>query len=223
MPEAKPIARSFSAVLTRSAGKLGWVVVRLPFDSVKIWGTRKQLRVKGQISGFDFQSSVFPTGDGHHTLLVNKRMQKGGKVQPGMEARFRIEPDLEKREVETPPELERALRVSKRLQKFYQSMTPSMRRFISSTIASARQPATRVKRAEQAAEFLMETMEAEVELPPLLRLALARNPEAAEGWRRLPPSHRRSHLLGIFYYRSHEARLRRLDKAMAEMIAYGSK
>ena len=30
-------------------------------------------------------------------MIVNKQMQKGGKVGPGMEARFRMEPDQEKR------------------------------------------------------------------------------------------------------------------------------
>src|SRR4051812_6752238 len=117
MPEPKLIAKSFSAVLTRTGNKLGWVMVRIPFNSVKTWGTRGRVRVKGEINGFAFRSSVFPTGDGHHMMLVNKQMQKGGRVQPGMEARFRLEPDREKPEAKVPPELDRLLRQSKRLQK----------------------------------------------------------------------------------------------------------
>jgi len=198
-------------------------MVRIPFNSVKIWGTRGHVRVKGEINGFAFRSSVFPTGDGHHMMLVNKQMQKGGRVQPGMEARFRLEPDLEEREAKVPPELDRLLRASKRLQKFYQSLTPYTRRFITSPVAEAKTPETRLRRAEQTAEHLMETMEAEIELPPLLRQAFARNPEAAEVWRCLTPAQRRSQLLGIFYYRSHDARLRRIEKMMAEIMARASK
>jgi uncharacterized protein YdeI (YjbR/CyaY-like superfamily) len=195
-----------------------WVMVRIPFNSVKIWGARGHIRVKGEINGFAFRSSVFPTGDGHHMMLVNKQMQKGGRVQPGMEARFRIEPDLEKRELVVPPDLDRLLRSSKGLQKLYQSLTPYTRKFVTSPVADAKSPETRLRRAEQVAEHLMETMEAEIELPPLLRQAFARNPEAAEVWQSMTPTQRRSQLLGIFYYRSHDSRLRRIEKMMAEIM-----
>jgi uncharacterized protein YdeI (YjbR/CyaY-like superfamily) len=217
MPEVKPIAKSFSAVLIRTGEKLNWVMIRIPFNSVKVWGTRGHLRIKGEINGFAFRSSVFPTGDGHHMMLVNKQMQKGGKVQPGMKAQFRMEPDLEKREVKIPPELARVLRTSKPLRKFYDSLTPYFRSYLTNMVASAKQPETRIRRAEQVAEQMMETLEAEIELPPLMRQLFARNPEAAEGWRRMSALNRRHHLLGIFHYRTHDSRLRRIEKAMAEM------
>jgi uncharacterized protein YdeI (YjbR/CyaY-like superfamily) len=202
---------------------LNWVVIRLPFDAQKVWGTRGQIRVKGEINKFAFRTSLFPTGDGHHYMIVNKQMQKGGSVRPGMEAHFRLEPDLEKRAIPDSSELEQALKESRRLQKFYQSLTPSTRTEIVRWIAGAKQPETRARRAEQCAERLMETMEAEIELPPIIRQAFARNPQAAEGWSRMPPSHRRMHLLGIFYYRNLESRLRRIEKAMTEMIEYASR
>src|SRR5882672_6764058 len=220
---ARPIARTFPAVLTRSGNSLNWVVIRLPFDAQKTWGSRGQIRIKGTINDFAFRTSLFPTGDGHHYMIVNKQMQKGGRVQPGMEAQFRIEPDLEERTVPVSPELERALKESKRLQKYYLNLTPSTRVEIVRVIAGAKQPETRRRRAEQCAERLMEAMEAEIELPPLIRQAFARNPQAAEGWRRMPPSLRRMHLLGIFYYRNLESRQRRIEKAIGEMIEYASR
>lgn len=223
MPEPKPIPRSFSAVLTRTGGKLKWVMIQIPFDSAKVWGTRGHVRVKGEVNGFAFRSSAFPTGDGRHMMLVNKQMQKGGKVQPGMKAQFRLEPDLEKRELQVPAELERVLRTSKPLRKFYESLSPYFRSYLANQVASAKQPETRVRRAEQLAEQMMETLEAEIELPPLLRQFLARNPEAAAGWGRMTAAHRRQHLFGIFHYRNHDSRLRRIEKAMEEMAKYGKK
>jgi uncharacterized protein YdeI (YjbR/CyaY-like superfamily) len=220
---AKPISRTFSAVLTRTGNTLNWVIVRLPFDAQKVWGTRGQIRVRGEINKFAFRTTLFPTGDGHHYMIVNKQMQKGGSVQPGMEADFRMEPDLEERTVPVSPELEHALKQSRRLQKFYQGLTPSTRTEIVRWIAGAKQRETRARRADQCAERLMETMEAEIELPPIIRQAFSRNPQAAEGWKRMPPSHRRMHLLGIFYYRNFESRLRRIEKAMSEMIEYASR
>jgi hypothetical protein len=219
----KSISRTFPAILTRSGNSLNWVVIRLPFDAQRVWGTRGQIRVKGEINKFAFRTTLFPTGDGHHYMIVNKQMQKGGSVRPGMEAHFRIEPDLEERTVPASPELEKALKESRRLQKFFQGLTPSTRTEIVRWIAGAKQGETRARRAEQCAERLMDTMEAEIELPPILRQAFARNPQAAEGWKRMPPSHRRMHLLGIFYYRNLESRLRRIEKAMLEMMEYAGR
>jgi uncharacterized protein YdeI (YjbR/CyaY-like superfamily) len=70
---------------------------------------------------------------------------------------------------------------------------------------------------------LMETLEAERELPPILKVALAHNSKARAGWERMPPSHRRRHLLGIFYYRNPESRARRVAKAVAKMEEYAEK
>jgi uncharacterized protein YdeI (YjbR/CyaY-like superfamily) len=199
---------------------LHWVVVRIPFDVAKVWGVRGHLRVKGDINGFAFRTSLFPSRSGHHFMIVNKQMQKGARVSVGMEARFRMEPDTEKREVPPAPEVDLALKQSRPLQKFYQSLSPSMKNDIARYVAAAKQPATRVRRAEHLAERLMETMEAEVELPPMIRQVIARNPPAAEGWRRMSPTQRRMQLFGIFHYRSYEARLRRIEKAVEEMLEY---
>src|SRR5207244_8834950 len=120
------------------------------------------------------------TRAGRHFMIVNKQMQKGAKVSPGMEVRFRMEPDTEKRIMPEVPELERMLRSSRQLRKFYDSLSPSTRTDIARFVAAAKHPATRRRRAERTAERLLETMEAERELPPLLRQALAREPKAAE-------------------------------------------
>ena len=216
MPKA---TKSFSAVLTRLQSSLNWVVIYFPFDSVKVWGTRGRLRVKGEINGFAFRTSLFATSEGKHLMIVNKKMQNGGNVRPGMKAQFRMEPDLEKRVVAVPPELERVLRTSKRMEKFWQSLSTSFRNFMSAWVTEGKQSATRVRRAGQVAEMLMEVMEAEIELPPLLRQVFARNPEAAQRWQQLSPSHRRRHLLGIFYARTHDARLLRIDRAIGQIMS----
>jgi uncharacterized protein YdeI (YjbR/CyaY-like superfamily) len=216
----KAVRKSFSAVLTRSGNPLHWVIIRIPFDAVKAWGVRGQLRVKGDINGYPFRTSLFPSGDGHHFMIVNKQMQKGGRAAPGIEARFQMEPDMEKRPVPTAPEIDRVLRQSKRLQEFYQSLSPSAKNDIARFVSEGKQKETRQRRADQLAMRLTETMEAEIELPPLIRQVMMRNPPAEQGWHRMPRSHRRMHLLGIFYYRNFDARLRRIEKAVEEMKKY---
>jgi uncharacterized protein YdeI (YjbR/CyaY-like superfamily) len=220
---AKTAVKTFDAVLERLGNSLNWVIIRVPLDVFKVWGTRAQLRVNGEINSFAFRSAIFPTRAGVHFLIVNKRMQAGAKVQPGMKARFRLEPDTTPRKVAPPAEFMRVLAGSKRLQKYFLSLNDSTRYWISRWIAEGKQSATRVRRAEQMAERLFETMEAERELPPLLQIALAQNPKARIGWQSMSPGHRRAHLLGIFYYRNPESRERRLAKAVEEMLQYAEK
>src|SRR5579872_7061758 len=121
--------KTFQAVLERGQSGLGWVIARIPFDVAKVWGKRGQIRVKGDINGFSFRTSLFPTGEGTHFLLVNKKMQTGGRTAPGSTAKFRLEPDTEERPIEMPPELEQSLGELKALRRFFDhSLNPSRRR-----------------------------------------------------------------------------------------------
>jgi uncharacterized protein YdeI (YjbR/CyaY-like superfamily) len=217
-------AKVFDAALERTGDRLNWTVIRIPPDVEKAWGSRGRLRVRGDINGFSFRTSLFPDGRGGHFMIVNKKMQAGGKVGTGASARFRMEPDLAERTVNMPAELAAALQESKRLTKFFESLNPSTRRDIASMIAEAKQAETRKRRAEQLAERLMATMEAEKgDLPPQLELAFRRYPSARRAWMKMGAAHRRQHLLGIFYYRNPESRERRIAKAVQEMIEYAEK
>ena len=227
MPATKPapklIAKSFKATLERMASNLGWVIIRIPFDVPKVWGTRGMLKVKGEINGFAFRTSLFPTGKGYHYLLVNKRMQAGAGARPGSVAQFRLEPDVEKRVATVPLELQRILNEDRSLRRWFGQLSYSIRKWIADWVAQVKSVEARVRRAEQVAEQLMATMEAERELSPILKLAFAREPRALAGWQRMSPSHRRGHLLAIFYYRSPEARDRRIAKTIEDTLAFAAK
>jgi len=212
----KPISKTFSAMLERIQSRLGWTIIRIPFDAGKFWGTRGRLRVKGEINGFAFRTSLFPVRGGGHILLVNKRMQKGGDVRKGMSARFRLEPDLEERVAIIPAELKRFFKEDALLRKWFDRLNYSTRSEIGKWILQVKSPEARARRAEQMAERLLAVMDAEHELPPLLQLAFARDPRAFAGWRQMSLSHRRNHLFGVFYYRTPEGRARRIDKVLQE-------
>ena len=211
---AKSSAKSFQATLERSGDKLNWVIIRVPFNVAKIWGKRGQFKVKGEINGFDFRTSLFPDGKGGHILMVNKKMQAGGRVHFGARAHFRLEPDTAKREVSVPKELQRALGRSKRLSKFYDSLSFSIQKWIADMVADRKQAESRVRSAERTAEWLMEAMEAERELPPMFQIAINRNPRVRERWEQMSPSQRRGNLLAVCYYRNPESRAKRLQKVV---------
>ena len=212
----KPILRTFRAALEPIRSRLAWTIIRIPFDVGKVWGTRRHLRVKGEINGFAFRTSLFPIRGGGHILLVNKRMQKGGDVRQGMSAQFRLEPDLQERVAIVPVELKRFLKEDVFLRRWFEKLNYSTRSEIGKWIMQVKSPEARARRAEQMAERLLAVIDAEHELPPVLRLAFARDPRALEGWKHMSPSQRRRHLFGIFYYRTPESRERRIEKTLQE-------
>ena len=216
-------AKSFQARLERIDSPLKWVMIRIPFDAAKVWGKRGQVKVKGEINSFAFRTSLFPRRGGGHMMLVNKRMQRGAGAGPGAVALFRLEPDTEERIITVPVELKRALAEDRSLRRWFDKLNYSMRKYITDWIAQVKSAEARTRRAEQIAERLLATMEAERELPPILQIAFARNPQAREGWERMSPARRRGHLLGIFYYRSPEARGRRVDKALQDAMEFAEK
>jgi uncharacterized protein YdeI (YjbR/CyaY-like superfamily) len=224
MPASKPKtksmqAKAFEAVLERTADRLRWVIARIPFDAAKLWGKRGQIKIKGEINGFAFGATLFPDGQGGHFLIVNKKLLSGGKTAAGLTAKFRLQPDTTPRITVAPPaEMLRELGQSKRLLKFFESLSPSRRHEIAKWIAQCKTSDARKSRSQRLAEWLMETMEAEHALPPIMQLAFRQNPKACAEWNRMSPSHRRAHLFSIFHYREPEARARRVAKVIDQML-----
>lgn len=209
----------FEAALERLPSRLNWIIIRVPYDAVKVLGVRGQIRIAGTINGFSFRSSLFPTPEGRHILFVNKKMQKAARVGPGAVANFQIHADTEERPVTIPT----ILGQNKAFLRWYDQLNPSTRREIAKWVNEPKSAEARHRRSEQIVERLLETMEAEKELPPLLQIVFARNPRAREGWNLMSLAQRRSHLLRIFYYRTPEGRANGIDKMLEDASARAEK
>lgn len=216
---------TFQATLVPGNPRLGWVIAHLPASFNKTTIPTPRLRISGKINGFPFQTTLFPNGHGGFFLLVNKDMQRGADVKAGEKATisFSAAPCLTKEEIAIPSEFKRILMKEKDLQHWYQTLNPSTRRDLSRWLLEATSKTTREKRAIQLAERLASTMEAELELPPILKLAFFQNPQARIGWDSMTKRQQRQQLMAIFSYQSPEARQKRVSKLVEHTTLRRSK
>jgi uncharacterized protein YdeI (YjbR/CyaY-like superfamily) len=219
MPVKKSSPKKFRAVLEALGNELHWVIARIPFDPAEAWPERRGNRVRGEINGFAFRTALFPyPQDGGRMLLVNKRMQAGAKARVGSKVEIMLEPDFEERPAPMPPELDKALKADRQLRKWFDGLSEYTRRVLGAMVAEVKNPESRQKMAERMAERLLLTMEGELDTPPILKAAFARQPLAEAGWKAMTAAQRRSHLMGIFYYQSAEGRENRAAKAVEEAL-----
>jgi Domain of unknown function (DUF1905) len=73
--------KSFSAKLQKSH-EGGWTYVVWP-SSVKVFGTRGLVKVKGTIDGYPFKSSFMAMGDGRHMLPVKAEIRQAIRKEVG--------------------------------------------------------------------------------------------------------------------------------------------
>jgi Domain of unknown function (DUF1905)/Bacteriocin-protection, YdeI or OmpD-Associated len=79
----------------------------LPFDTRDVWGKAK-VPVKVTINGYMWRSTVGNRG-GIQYIVVNVEARRGAGVRAGDFVTVKLEPDTEKREIEVPIPLRRAL------------------------------------------------------------------------------------------------------------------
>jgi len=208
----------FRALLETAGSGPRFVIARLPFLPGKVWKNSPGKRVKGTINGLAFRATLFGSAPKGYALVVNKTLQKSAHAYPGKMADFVLEPDLEQPTATVPPELAKLMKRERALARWFQTLSPGMRKYYCDSVCQPKSPEARRRRAEKFAECMMLAMEGEETLPPILQVAFRQTPLAGKGWEAMTKLQRRNHLLGIFYCQSPEARERRTQRVVADAL-----
>ena len=105
--------RRFKATLERSDTPGSWTYVTIPFDVEKIFGHKRQVKIKGKINGHTYCSSAMPRGDGSHFLVVSNAIRTQINVKAGDRVAVVMDLDTDPRVVEVPDDFLEALAMHK--------------------------------------------------------------------------------------------------------------
>ena len=122
----------------------------LPFDTRDVWGKAK-VPVKVTINGYTWRSTVGNRG-GQQYIVVNTEARRSAGVKAGDVVTIAIEPDTEKREIETPMALRRAL--GKKLTQKLDALSFTHKKEFIVWYSGAKMEDTRARRVEKMKQML---------------------------------------------------------------------
>lgn len=145
---------SFEAILIRPEGVGTWTYLNIPKDVSETFGSKGQVKVKGSINGYRFQSTVLPMGDGTHYLVVGKSIRDQIQAAQGDMVKVMLELDAEDRQVVVPGDLVQAFVNQPQAKDVFEKLSNSHKKEYLNWIQGAKQEETRRRRIEKALELL---------------------------------------------------------------------
>lgn len=126
-----------------------WTIAVAPFNTYKLFGTKKSVRTKGTINGYSYSAiSLMPLGDGTHFLPIKTEIRKAIKKNAGDIVEIELESD--NAEVHVPVELVEAFEASPEAKKLFESYSYSNKKNYTTYISKAKRQETKDKRAVEA-------------------------------------------------------------------------
>jgi hypothetical protein len=145
---------SYEAMLVRPEGVGTWTYFNIPQDVSIAFGSKTQVRVKGTINGYPFQSTALPKGDGTHYLVVGKSIRDQLQVTHGDIVTVNIELDEKERQVILPEALIQAFVSCSLARDAFVKLSYSHKKEYVNWILGAKQEETRQRRIEKSIGLL---------------------------------------------------------------------
>jgi Bacteriocin-protection, YdeI or OmpD-Associated/Domain of unknown function (DUF1905) len=127
--------------------------VEVPEKVVLGLGSTKRPLVKVTINGYTYRSAIAPMG-GTYMLGVSNEVRSHTGVKPGETIDIDVELDTDKRDVEVPPELAKALAKDAKAKKYFESLSYSRKYTLAAPIANGKTPETRERNLAKAMQEL---------------------------------------------------------------------
>jgi hypothetical protein len=131
-------------------GKMETAAFNLPFDAREVWGLAR-MPVKVTINGYTWRSTVANMGHGQF-IVVNAAARAEAGVKAGDTVTVTLDPDTEKRDVDIPPALKRAL--GAKLTAQLSAMSFTHKKEYVQWFTEAKKDDTRARRVEKMKELL---------------------------------------------------------------------
>jgi len=123
--------------------------VEVPAKVVDGLGSTKRPLVRVMINGYTYRSAIAPMG-GTFMLGISDEVRKAAHVSAGDTVDVNVELDAEKRDVEVPPELARALAKDAKAKKYFDSLSYSGKYRLVAPIANGKTADTRARNLDKA-------------------------------------------------------------------------
>ncbi len=141
--------KTFKATIVRD-GSL--CLVRVPFDPKPVFG-KVRAPVKVTLNGYTYRSTIAAMGDGP-CVPLRKSNREAARLQGGETLPVTLELDEEKREIEPPADLVKALKAAPPAWQRWRELSYSHQREYAEALASAKRPETRARRLASAVEAI---------------------------------------------------------------------
>jgi hypothetical protein len=126
--------------------------IPVPFDPKAVFG-KIRAPVKVTLNGYTFRSTLAAMG-GEVFIPLRKSHREAAGIEGGEKVTVNIELDTDKREVEVPPDLSKALRATPPAWERWEELSFTHRREYVDAVLGAKKPETRVRRIGEAARII---------------------------------------------------------------------
>ena len=145
----------FKARLEGRGPSGAWTFLPIPFNVEKEFGSKALVRVAGTINGAPFRNSIMPEGDGTHSMMVNRELQRNAGVSKGATVSVVMDVDRAERKVAVPSELKAALSGAPTAKEYFEQLSYSCKKAYVDWIEGAKRQETKVSRVGKSIERLL--------------------------------------------------------------------